>query len=220
MSTRARTIVIVHAGTSSPSSTKLLADRIASRAAELGDGHGLETEIRTIDLGALSADVSNALVSRFVSPALRSAFDLLRDADGIVASTPVYQAVPSGLFISFFQALDTDLLIGMPVVLAATGGSARHSLVTDEQMRGLFAYLRTMTAPTSVFAAPEDWSEGSLSRRIDRAATELLLLMQSDFATRLRTESWGAYQHRLGSAGGAETAIDLDTGLMRLATGG
>ena len=32
--------------------------------------------------------------------------------------------------------------------------------------------------------------------------------------------SWQSYQHEFGSAGGTETAIDLDTDLMRLATGG
>ena len=141
-------------------------------------------------------------------------------ASGIIASTPVYQAGPSGLFTSFFQVLDNDLLIGKPVVLAATAGTARHALVADDQMRPLFAFLRTMAAPTSVFAAPEDWSDPALAKRADRAALELVLLMESGFARAIRDESWPSYQHEYGSAGGTETAIDLDTDLMRLATGG
>lgn len=87
-------------------------------------------------------------------------------------------------------------------------------------MRSLFAYLRTLTVPTSLFAAPEDWQDPALNKRIDRAAAELVLLMESGFARTIREESWGSYQHELGSAGGTETGINLDTDLMRLAAGG
>jgi FMN reductase len=112
------------------------------------------------------------------------------------------------------------LLIGKPVILAATAGTARHSLVVDEEMRSLFAYLRTLTVPTSLFAATEDWGDKALTGRIDRAAWELVLLMESGFAKAVRDESWQSYQHEFGSAGGTETGIDLDSDLMRLATGG
>ena len=105
-------------------------------------------------------------------------------------------------------------------MLAATGGSARHALVADDQMRPMFAYLRTLTVPTALYAAPEDWSDPALAKRIDRAARELLLLLESGFARKLKDESWQSYQHEYGSAGGTELTIDLDTDLMRLATGG
>jgi FMN reductase len=87
-------------------------------------------------------------------------------------------------------------------------------------MRPLFAYLRTLTAPTSLFAAPEDWGDPALNQRIDRAALELVLLMESGFARKIKDESWPSYQHEYGSAGGTEVSIDLNTDLMRLATGG
>jgi FMN reductase len=87
-------------------------------------------------------------------------------------------------------------------------------------MRPLFAYLRALAVPTSLFAAPEDWSDPALNKRIDRAARELVLLMESGFARRIKDESWDSYQHEFGSAGGTELSIDLDTDLMRLATGG
>ena len=146
--------------------------------------------------------------------------EALGDADGIVASTPVYKAGASGLFTSFFQILDNDLLIAKPVILAATAGTARHALVVDDQMRALFAYLRTTTVPTSLFAAPEDWADPALNKRIDRAAFELVLLMESGFARQVRDESWQSYQHEYGSAGGSELSINLESDLMRLATGG
>jgi FMN reductase len=160
------------------------------------------------------------MVSQLVGPKLEKAVSALGNADGIVVSTPVYKAGASGLFTSFFQVLDNDLLIAKPVVLAATAGTARHALVVDEQLRSLFAYLRATTVPTSLFAAPEDWSDPALNKRIDRAALELVLLMESGFARQIRDESWRSYQHEFGSAGGTELSVDLDSDLMRLATGG
>ena len=216
-------LAVVSAGTSDPSSTRLLADRIAERTAVLaasGDSSAPAVIINVIELRELAADISAALVSQLITPKLQQAITTLAEADGIIASTPVYKAGPSGLFTSFFDVLDNDLLIGVPVVLAATAGTARHALVADDQMRPMFAYLRAMTVPTSVFAAPEDWSDPTLNKRIDRAATELVLLLRSGFARQIRDRSWSSYQHEFGSAGGTEIAIDLDTDLMRLATGG
>jgi FMN reductase len=213
-------LAVVSAGTGDPSSTRLLADRIAERTTALAAERGDTVTTSVIELRELSTDISTALVSQLIPPKLRQAIDALGAADAIVAATPVYKAGPSGLFTSFFDVLDNDLLIAKPVVLAATAGTARHALVADDQMRPLFAYLRAMTAPTSVFAAPEDWIDPALGKRIDRAAFELVLLMQSGFARAVRDQSWPSYQHEYGSAGGTEVSIDLDTDLMRLAAGG
>ena len=220
MSTETFRLVVVSAGASDPSATRLLADRAAGRVTALAARHGHTVTVSVIDLREISADISTALVSQLVTPKLRQAVTALGEADGIVASTPVYKAGPSGLFTSFFDTLDNDLIIAKPVVLAATAGTARHALVADDQMRPLFAYLRALTAPTSLFAAPEDWGDPALNQRIDRAASELVLLMESGFARKIRDESWQSYQHEFGSAGGAEASINLDTDLMRLATGG
>ena len=169
-------LVVVNAGTGDPSSTRLLADRPAQRIAALADG----IDIQVVDLRAIATDVTTALVSQHVAPALRAAMDAVAAADGIIAATPVYAAGPSGLFTSFFQVLEPDTLVGTPVVLAATAGTGRHALVADDQMRGMFGYLRAMTVPTALFAAPEDWADAGLTARIDRAAVELIALMQAD----------------------------------------
>ncbi|HYZ56306.1 MAG TPA: CE1759 family FMN reductase [Streptosporangiaceae bacterium] len=213
-------LAVVSAGTGDPSSTRLLADRTAERTAALAARHGNTVTVSVIELREISADISTALVSQLIAPKLQKAIEILGEADGIISSTPVYKAGASGLFTSFFHVLDNDLLIAKPVVLAATAGTARHALVADDQMRPLFAYLRTMTAPTSLFAAPEDWSDPALNKRIDRAALELVLLMESGFARKIKDQSWHSYQHEYGSAGGTEVSIDLNTDLMRLATGG
>lgn len=213
-------LVVISAGTSDPSSTRLLADRAAERAVALATQHGNAVTVGVIELREIAADISTALTTQLITPKLQQAITVLGEADGVIAAAPVYQAGPSGLFTSFFHVLDNDLLIAKPVVLAATAGTARHALVADDQMRPMFAYLRTMTAPTSLFAAPEDWSDPALATRIDRAALELVLLMESGFARAIKDQSWQSYQHEYGSAGGTELAIDLGTDLMRLATGG
>jgi FMN reductase len=213
-------LVVVSAGTSDPSSTRLLADQTAQRVAALAGGRGHRVTVSVIELREISADISTALTSQLVTPKLREAIDALAAADGVIAATPVYKAAASGLFTSFFHVLDNDLLIGKPVVLAATAGTARHALVVDDQMRSLFAFLRALAVPTSLFAAPEDWGDPALNKRVDRAAVELVLLMESGFARKVRDESWQSYQHEFGGAADTEDEIDLDTDLMRLATGG
>lgn len=215
-----RTLAVVTAGTGDPSTTTMLANRVADKAATIGAARGVELQVRVIDLRLIADDVMTALVSRHVSPKLQAASDIMRDADAIIAATPVYKAGASGLFTTFFQALDNDLLIGTPVALAATAGSARHALVIDDQLRGLFSYLRTITVPTALFAAPDDWTSTELGARIERTATELIALIDGGFRDAVRGESWDAYQHSYGSAGGTELGIDLQSGLMRLATGG
>ena len=213
-------LVVVSAGTSDPSSTRLLADQAAQRVAALAASHGHEVTVSVLELREIAADITTALTSQLVTPKLGNAIGILAGADGVIAAAPVYKAGASGLFTSFFHVLDNDLLIGKPVVLAATAGTARHALVVDDQMRSLFAFLRALAVPTSLFAAPEDWGDTALAKRVDRAAFELVLLMESGFARKVKAESWQSYQHEFGGVGGEEDEIDLDTDLMRLATGG
>lgn len=213
-------LAVVSAGTSDPSSTRLLADRSADRVRAIARARGREVTTTGIDLRELATEITSALTSRLVGPRLASGVAALGSADGVIASTPIYQAGASGLFTSFFQVLDDDLLIAKPVILAATAGTARHALVVDEQLRGLFAYLRALPVPTSLFAASEDWNDTALGARIDRAALELVLLMESEFARHVKDASWHRYQHEFGSAGGTEYGIDLDSDLMKLAADG
>jgi FMN reductase len=212
-------LVVVSAGAGDPSSTAMLAERLAARTVAAAEAGGARATVTTIELRTLANEIAAALVSQNLGPKLTAAVEALGAADGLIAATPIYKAGVSGLFKGFFDVLDNDLLIGKPVALAAIAGTARHALVVDEAMRSLFAYMRTLTIPTSVFAATEDWAGGDLEGRLGRAATELALLIESAFSRRLKEESWGAYQHEFGSAGGTELSIDLDSDLMRLARG-
>ena len=108
-------LAVVSAGTGDPSSTSLLAGRTAERAAALAAGNGRAVTVSVIELREIAADISTALVTQLITPKLRHAITVLGDADGIIAAAPVYKAGPSGLFTSFFQILDNDLLIAKPV---------------------------------------------------------------------------------------------------------
>lgn len=213
-------LLVISAGTSEPSTTSLLAGRLAQHTVALARQRGLEIAVRTIELRTLAIDTASALVSRLTAPPLAAVAEALHGADGLIAATPIYKAGLSGIFKSFFDTLDDDLIIGKPVALVASAGTQRHALVADEQMRSLFAYLRALPIPTSVFAAPDDWADAALSRHIERAALELLVLMESGFAATIKREAWASYDHELDSAAGGREPIELDSELMRLAAGG
>lgn len=171
-----RTVAVVTAGLSQPSSTRLLADQIAAAVDRALRLQGDDVRIHVVELRDLAHAVTDHLLTGFPSGDLAEAVELVRRADALVAVTPVFSASYSGLFKSFFDVLDKDALEGTPVLVAATAGTARHSLVLDLALRPLFAYLRAHVIATGVFAASEDFGTGgagALSRRIDRAAREL-----------------------------------------------
>jgi FMN reductase len=170
-------LVAVHAGLGRPSSTRLLADRLADAAAQRLAEAGRPAEIETVELRDLAVDIANAMVTGLPGSRLRAVLDTVTAADGLIAVTPVFTASYSGLFKSFFDIVDKDSLTGKPVLIAATGGTSRHSLVLDHAVRPLFAYLRAVVLPTGVYAAAEDWGNADgLSGRIDRAGRELAAL--------------------------------------------
>ena len=217
-------LVVINAGVNDPSTTRLLADRIAQKSLDRLSAQGFTTALDIIDLAPLAVDIAKAMVAGFPGEKVKAAIDLLAHADAVIAATPVYKAGISGLFKSFIDLIDNDLLIAKPVVLAATAGTARHAMVGDEQMRPLFAFLRAMTMPTSVFAAPEDWAAPELGMRIDRVAGELTQFVASGVGRAIADAGWSGYQHQFGgNATQAERKaedVNLDTDLMRLAAGG
>ncbi|WP_067285599.1 FMN reductase [Streptomyces jeddahensis] len=167
-------LVVVSAGLSVPSSTRLLADRLAAATVERLPA---DTEPQVVELRDLAVEIANNFVTGFPGPALSRAIDAVTGADGLIVVTPVFTASYSGLFKSFFDVIDKDALAGKPVLIAATGGTARHSLVLEHALRPLFAYLRAVVVPTAVYAASEDWGADGLAARIERAGGELAALM-------------------------------------------
>ncbi|MFD9738792.1 FMN reductase [Umezawaea sp. NPDC059074] len=166
-------LAVVSAGLSTPSSTRLLADRLTEAVRK----HLPGVEVHLVELRDVATDIAHNLTNGFASPKLQAELDAVTGADGVIAVTPIFTASYSGLFKSFFDVVDPDALVGKPVLIGATGGSARHSLALEFALRPLFAYLRATVAPTAVFAAPEDWGADGLAKRIDQAAGELAALV-------------------------------------------
>ncbi|BCY07882.1 FMN reductase [Actinoplanes sp. L3-i22] len=177
-----RNLVVISAGLSQPSSTRLLADQLSAAAGRAAAQLGVTVEVQVIELRDLAHEITDHMLTGFPQSALKQAQDSVAAADGLIVVTPVFSASYSGLFKSFFDVLEKDALVDKPVLLAATAGTARHSLVLEHALRPLFAYLRATPVPTAVFAASDDWGansvEGPLRGRVERAAAELAREME------------------------------------------
>ena len=183
-----RTLAVVSGGLSNPSSTRLLGDRLTAATVAALKSRGEDTTVEVVELRAHARDLADNLVTGFPNAALRTVVQTVTGADALIAVSPIFSASYSGLFKTFFDVLDKDALVGKPVLLGATAGTARHSLALEHAMRPLFAYLRAVPAPTGVFAAAEDWAgaggvDRALADRIDRAAGELADLVTGRPAT-------------------------------------
>nr|WP_231707582.1 FMN reductase [Arthrobacter sp. zg-Y919] len=177
-----RRIVVVSGGLGVPSSSRMLADALAAAAKTEIEALGSTVSVTTFELREYAVDIANNMVTGYAAPRLEAAINELVAADALVAVTPVFTASMSGLFKSFFDVVDNSALDGKPVLLGATGGSARHSMVLDYSLRPMFSYLRARIAPTAVYAAPGDWGSGetgtgTLDQRVRRAAGELVALL-------------------------------------------
>jgi len=183
-----RTLAVVSGGLSNPSSTRLLSDRLTAATVEALRARGEDTTVEVVELREHARDLADNLVTGFANKALQTAVDTVTGADGLIAVTPIFSASYSGLFKTFFDVLDKEALVGKPVLLGATAGTARHSLALEHAVRPLFSYLRAVAVPTAVFAATEDWAgaggiDRALAGRIDRAAGELADLVSGRPAT-------------------------------------
>lgn len=170
-------LVALSAGVRAPSSTRALSDAVLGAVGDLLAVRGETTTTRTVEVREHAMDATSALLDGRRSPALTEAVDAVETADVLVVATPVYNGSYSGLFKAFLDVVDPNALAGKVVVLAATGGSVRHSLVIDHKLRPLFAFLQAAAVPTGVFAAPEDWlapgqPDAALTVRITQAAAE------------------------------------------------
>ena len=171
-------LAVITAGVTHPSSTRLLADRLT--AATIAGLAPREVVVEVVDVRDIAHDVTNNVLTGFASPELQVRLDAITEADAVIVATPVYAASYSGLFKMLVDVLPEDALRDTPVLLGATGGTARHSLAIDHALRPLFAHLGALVAPVAVFAASEDWGStdaGRLGERIERAGRSFATLV-------------------------------------------
>jgi FMN reductase len=186
-------LAVISGGLREPSSTRLLADRITVAVAAALAERNLTLTSSVIELRPLGKPIIDAMLTGFASAELESAFETVTDADGVIAVSPAFNASYSGLFKSFFDVLPEETLSDMPVLIAATGGTERHSLVLEHALRPMFSYLHAIVSPTGVYAATEDFGArngvAGLSERIGKAADDFARLMQA-CGTRVRRDAF------------------------------
>ncbi|HEY5845842.1 MAG TPA: NAD(P)H-dependent oxidoreductase, partial [Microlunatus sp.] len=95
-------IVVITAGLRQPSSSRLLADRLAAMAGEqLADA-----EIEIVELREYARDLTNHLLTGFPSGHLSRLLDDVAGADALIAVSPIFSGSYSGLFKTFFDVLE------------------------------------------------------------------------------------------------------------------
>jgi len=156
-----------------PSRTASLVDTIL---ASIESRFGVET--RKIDLVDAAPILFRALRSDQLDEAGKELVHAVETADVLVVGSPVYRASYSGALKHLFDLVHFESLIGKPVILAATGGTPMHGLVTEHQLRPLFGFFKALTLPTAVYALESDFDaytvrNPEISKRIDAAVREL-----------------------------------------------
>lgn len=175
-----KTLVVVSAGLSEPSTTRQVAEQIADATVRQVTASGEGLEVRIVDLRTLATDLATFMTTVIATPELAAATGTVTGADALIVATPVFQGSYSGLFKMFFDTLDTGSLEGVPVTVVATAGTLRHSMVLDYAVRPLLSFLHAVVLPTGVFVATEEFGgDTGLARRILRAAAELAAQLTS-----------------------------------------
>ncbi|WP_085683662.1 MULTISPECIES: FMN reductase [unclassified Pseudomonas] len=147
-------VVAVSGGTWRPSRTLVLTQALL---AELS-GH-LPVESHLIELGDIARPLGAALSRQELPAEIEAELQAIEQADLLIVAAPVYRGSYPGLLKHLFDLIDLNALIDTPVLLAATGGSERHALVLDHQLRPLFSFFQAVTLPIGVYATEADFAD-------------------------------------------------------------
>ncbi|ALN74832.1 FMN reductase [Aureimonas sp. AU20] len=160
-----------------PSRTAALVASVVERLAELTGGEG-----DLVQLADAAPHVLSALTRATVGEKGEAILRRVETADLLVVGSPVYRASYTGALKHLFDLVDFNALAGKPAILAATGGSPLHGLVTDHQLRPLLSFFRALTLPTTLYAVEADFTDyrldsPAIAARIERAAQEAAALL-------------------------------------------
>ncbi|MEG2029785.1 MAG: FMN reductase [Janthinobacterium sp.] len=150
--TRPLRIVAVSGGLQRPSKAAALAEHLMDLIAD-----EVLCEQHLVELGQLAPQLAGATWRSQLPETLERELAAVEQADIVVVTTPVYRGSYTGLFKHFFDFIHQDALIDKPVLLAATGGSERHALMIDHQLRPLFSFFQARTLPLGVYATDKDF---------------------------------------------------------------
>lgn len=170
-------LVAVSGGLQRPSKSAALAEHLMDLIA-----NALPCEQRLIELGQLAPQLARTIWRAHLPDTVKQELEAVEQADILVVATPVYRGAYTGLFKHFFDFIDQDALIDTPILLAATGGSERHALVIDHQLRPLFSFFQARTLPLGIYATDKDFTDyrvrnGALIERARLAVERALPLI-------------------------------------------
>lgn len=152
--TRPLRLVAVSGGLQRPSKSAALADHLLDLIAD-----ELPCEQRLVELGQLAPQLAGAVWRSHLPETVERELAAVEQADVLVVTTPVFRGSYTGLFKHFFDFIHQDALVDKPILLAATGGSERHALVIDHQLRPLFSFFQARTLPLGVYATDKDFAD-------------------------------------------------------------
>jgi FMN reductase len=150
--TRPLRLVAVSGGLQRPSKSAALAEHLLDLIAD-----EFPCEQHLVELGQLAPQLAGAVWRSQLPDTVERELSIVEQADILVVTTPVYRGSYTGLFKHFFDFIDQDALVDTPVLLAATGGSERHALMIDHQLRPLFSFFQARTLPLGVYATDKDF---------------------------------------------------------------
>lgn len=162
--------VAVSGSPRAPSKSKTLAELMLAALAR----SGCETSI--VDVAELPAD---ALLARASAPEMDAALAAIGEAQIVVAASPTYRALYTGVMKAFFDLMPHGHLAGKICVPIHTAGSPHHFLTIEYGMRPLFASLDGVPI-SGVYATDDQFIDGrpvdKLAARIDAVAAAALAL--------------------------------------------
>lgn len=151
-------IVAVSGSPTNPSRTTALTAHVAEELAR-----AIDADVTVLSLGPLLADLGAGVYRSELGPNARAALDEVEAADVLIVGSPAYRATFTGLFKLFFDHIDQYALVDTPVILTATGGSDRHALLVEHQMRPLFGFFQALTLPLGIYASERDFTDYRVS---------------------------------------------------------
>jgi FMN reductase len=164
------TVVALSGSLTQPSRTRHLVSLIGQ---ELASRSG--STLALIDIAELAPVLAGVVSFNNLPAPIQQAFELLKAADAVVIGSPVYKASYSGLLKHFLDLADPALLRGKVAILAATGGSDRHALVIDHQLRPLASFFEMNTAPAGVYARDTEFVNYQLNSEAAQSRIELVV---------------------------------------------
>jgi FMN reductase len=172
-------VVIVNGSPNERSKTAALADLIANGVAEL-----VPISVRRVDVYRLGPGFTGASAREDIPPETEQVLRTVEEADVLIAATPVFRGSYSGMFKHFFDLIAPYALANKVVILAATGGSDRHALVIEHELRPLFGFFQAAVLPVGFYVHAGDFDgvtvlNAEVYSRIEIGLSDVLPRLQS-----------------------------------------